>query len=141
MDTLLQTLLSWQFILFSLGIAAGMYVLRTIVEYMMNIWQVTAKESKLWNDLLLPVLPVIFGAITGIVFKSYPYPDALTTGGDRFMFGAVAGLLSTLLYRVIKSLLIQKMQTIASVIPDTNVTPSENTLDDSTLESQKQINK
>jgi len=108
MDPILQTLLSWQFVIFSMAIAAVMFVLRTLAEYAMSNWASAAKESKLWNDLLLPILPVIVGPAAAVLIKAFPYPDCLTTSSSRFIFGLVAGLLSTLLYRVFKALLLQK---------------------------------
>lgn len=110
MDPILQTLLSWQFVIFSMSIAAIMFVLRTLAEYLMTNWKEAAKESKLWTDLLLPILPVVLGAGGAVLIKTFPYPDGLTTTSSRFIFGLVAGLLSTLLYRVFKALLIQKTE-------------------------------
>jgi len=150
MDTLLQTLLSWQFMLFSLSIAAAVYVLRTMAEYAMTKWQFAAKESGLWNNLLLPILPVFLGGASGVLFKTFPYPDGLTTTSSRLIFGIVAGLLSGLLYRVIKSLLFQKIQDVTNVVtpvvapPVVTVAtpvPPENALDDNTLNAQKQVDK
>jgi hypothetical protein len=114
MDTILQTLLSWQFVFFSLGVAACVFVVRKIVEYLMANWAAAAKESKLWTELLLPILPVIMGAGGAVLLKMFPYPAGLTAASGRFVFGLVAGLLSTLLYRVINSLLGQKIVSIVS---------------------------
>jgi hypothetical protein len=116
MDPILQTLLSWQFIIFGLSISAVIFVIRTIVEYLMSQYAAIAKESKLWNNLVLPILPIILGGLLGLFFKMFPYPDDLTLKWDRVMFGVVAGLLSTFLYGVIKSLLQQK---IGSIVPGT----------------------
>lgn len=118
MDTILQTLFSWQFLIFGSAIAAVMFVIRKIIEYAMANWSPLAKESKLWNDLLLPILPVLLGAFGALVFKTYPYPDGLVTGGGRFIFGLVAGLLSTLIYRVTKAMITQK---IKEADPNANV--------------------
>jgi hypothetical protein len=115
MDPILQVLLSWQFILFGLAVAAVMYVLRIVVEYFMVLAKQNPAASPLWNDLLLPILPVILGASAGYFFKLFPYPwfangpRGYVVVGDRVIFGLVAGLLSTLMYRVIKSLLYQKI--------------------------------
>lgn len=119
MDPILQTLLSWQFILFSLSISAVMFVIKTVVEYLMDNWTVAAKESKFWNNLIAPILPIVLGGAVGWVFKKFPYPDNLVLKWDRIMFGLVAGLLSTFLYGVIKGLLAQK---ISSIIPSTTPT-------------------
>lgn len=109
MDPILQTLLSWQFVIFSMAIASIIFVIRKVAEYLMDNYASAAKESKLWNELILPILPVFLGSFGAYFFKSYPYPNGLTSSGSRIVFGLVAGLLSTLLYRVIKALLGQKM--------------------------------
>ncbi len=109
MDPILQTLLSWQFILFSLSIVAVVLVVKTVVEYVMSVYAAAAKESKLWNKLILPILPIVWGGLQGLMLRKFPYPDALTHAGDRVMFGLVAGLLSTFIYSVVKGLLGQKI--------------------------------
>ncbi len=122
MDPILQTLLSWQFILFGLAISAVMFVIKTAVEYAMANWTAAAKESKLWNNLIQPILPILLGGAVGAVFRKFPYPDGLTLRWDRIMFGVVAGLLSTFMYRVIKGLLAQKIGSALSSGSDTTVT-------------------
>ena len=102
MDPLLGMFLSWQFIVFGLAIAAIMFVVRTVVEYFV-------KDSKIWKDLVLPILPVLVGGLASVLISSYPYPNELTSVGSRAVFGFVAGLLSGLMYRVIKSLVQQKI--------------------------------
>lgn len=112
MDPILQTLLSWQFILFSLSISAVVFVVKTVAEYLMSTYAVLAKESAVWNKLILPILPIVWGGLLGFIFRRFPYPDALTHAGDRIMFGLVSGLLSTFIYSVVKGLLGQKIGTI-----------------------------
>lgn len=92
-------------------------------------WSPASKESKLWNDLLMPILPVLLGAFGALLFKTYPYPDGLVTTGGRVIFGLVAGLLSTLFYRVIKALMIQRITgaptpTTTAGNPDAPVDPA-----------------
>ncbi len=117
MDPILQTLLSWQFMLFGLAIAAVVFIVRTIVEYLIENYTPFAKETKLWNDLILPLLPVFLGPIGACLVKKFPYPDGLTDTDSRVIFGLVAGLLSTLLYRVVKALLLQKLDTSSAAAP------------------------
>jgi uncharacterized membrane protein YedE/YeeE len=117
MDNILQVLMSWQFIIFSLGIVAITSVLRTVVEYILTNVKVMAKESKLWNDLILPIMPVVLGSVSTVFIKGYPYPEGISATGGRFVFGLVAGLLSTLLYRIVKALFNQKL--VASLPPGT----------------------
>ena len=101
--------LTWQFVMFSLFVAAIMYVLRTIVEYAIP----KAKTAKLWNSLLLMILPVIIGGLMGWLLKAYPYATGLTSIGDHIGYGSVAGLLSTIVFKVVKELLGSKIAAAA----------------------------
>lgn len=101
--------LTWQFVMFSLFVAAIMFVLRTIVEFAIP----KAKTSALWNSLLLMILPVILGGFLGWIFKAYPYSTGLDTQLDHLAYGSVAGLLSTILFKVIKELLGSKITAAA----------------------------
>jgi hypothetical protein len=112
MEPALTSLFNWQFILFGLAIFAIMYVFRILIEYFMELVKSDPKKSILWNEVLLPILPVFTGAIVATYLKAFPYPNGLTTRGDRIIFGLVAGLLSGLIYRVIKSLLYQNVANI-----------------------------
>ena len=114
MDAVLQALLSWQFVLFCLAISAIVFVVRKFVEYAMENWASVAKESKLWKELILPILPIMLGTVCALLAKRYPYPDGLTTISARMAFGLVAGLLSGLVYRVVKGTLTSKLSGLIS---------------------------
>lgn len=142
MDNILQIFLSWQFWLFGVGISAIMFVLRTIAEFLMKYWSFAAKESKIWNELLLPILPVILGCVLGAVIKNYPYPNDLGNNvGSRIFMGLVTGLLSGLMYKVIKGLLKQKLPPeIAAKLPD-SMDPSAESDDKLVSQVRDSINK
>jgi len=125
MDPILQTLLGWQFITFGLGISAIVFVIRKLVEYLMETYTNLSKEAKLWNDFILPVLPIALGGFLGWLIKTFPYPDGLSTNGSRIIWALGAGLLSGLLYRVVKSVLIQKINGITNIVTD-NSSPNNN---------------
>lgn len=108
----LQSLFSWQFLLFSLGIFVPVWVIRTIVEY----FYPNAVGSKLWEKLILPLMPIGVGAIISYFATSYPYPDNLVSVSARLMVGSVAGLLSGLIYQVVKGMLKNTIQTYISNI-------------------------
>ena len=118
MDPILQVLLSWQFVLFGLAIAAIVYVFRLVVQYVVSLLKKDLSTSKLWNELLLPILPIVIGVVAALLLKSFPYPgftsDAhgVVIRGDRIIFGLVTGLFSTVMYRMIKSMLYQKLQDV-----------------------------
>lgn len=116
MDTMLQALLSWQFLLFCLAIAAITFVVRKIAEYALDNPKIPTgkmtKTSRLWKELILPILPVLMGPFAGFLAKQYPYPEGLQTVSGRLIFGLVAGLLSGLVYRVINSFLTSKLSIV-----------------------------
>ncbi len=107
MDNVITILLSWQFVSFSLAISAILFVIKTVVEYIVSLWK-PIQESKLWKELFLPILPVIIGSVGAALLSSFPYPENLTTVSARLVFGLIAGLFSGLIYRIIKALVIQK---------------------------------
>lgn len=110
MDTIFQALFSWQFLLFCLAIAAVLFIIRRVFEYVMETRHVGASESKLWKELILPILPVVLGPTAAYFAQQYPYPAGLNSGSARVAFGLVAGLLSGLVYRVLKSALGYKIK-------------------------------
>lgn len=134
MDPILQVLLSWQFILFGLAVSAVMYIIRQIAEYLSEVAHKDLASSKFWTELVLPLAPIILGVVGAIMLKNFPYPgftpDAhgVFARGDRIIFGLVTGSLSTLMYRVIKSLLYQKLVSVAQGLnPSTTPTVTINT--------------
>ncbi len=115
MEPILNTLLSWQFIVFGLAVAAALFVFRRFIEFFLNTYFKLDKESKtykLWSDLILPILPMILGSGGALLISTFPYPNDLTTTGSRFVFGLVAGLMSGLFYRIIKSLVASKLSSL-----------------------------
>jgi hypothetical protein len=106
MDNALNALLSWQFILFSLGIFAIVWTFRTIVEYIFP--KVIGKD--LWEKLVLPLLPLGLGLTIAKFAVHYAYPDGLTSFSGRELFGLVAGMFSGLIYQVVKGMLKNKIQ-------------------------------
>jgi xanthosine utilization system XapX-like protein len=123
---LLSQLFGWQFMLFCLGIASITFVVRSTVEHLLS----NAKEIKVWKELILPIFPVVVGAIFSLLATSYPYPEGFDSASGRTMFGLVAGLLSGLLYRVIKSLLASKITITTDSLQDMGIVG--NSEDDST---------
>ena len=121
MDNILQALLSWQFVLFALAIAAFTFVARKVVEFAIDSPSIPTgkmtKNDRFWTELVLPILPVVLGGGGGYLAKMYPFPDGITSASARIAFGLVAGLLSGLLYRIIKGILASKL---AAIVPAGN---------------------
>jgi hypothetical protein len=131
MDPILQVLLSWQFVFFGLAVATVIYVFRLVVEYLASVLKKDLATSQLWNNLVLPIAPIIIGVLAAIVLKKFPYPgftpdaNGIVLRGDRIIFGLVGGTFSTLMYRVVKSLFYQKMVNVAQGLTG-NVNPCAN---------------
>lgn len=128
MDPILQVLLSWQFVFFGLAIATVVYVLRLIVQYLASLAKKDLKTSNLWNNLIMPITPIVLGVVAALLLKSFPYPgfapDAhgVFARGDRIIFGLVTGLMSTVMYRSIKALFYQKIVGFAQSFSNGNGT-------------------
>ena len=120
MDTALQALLSWQFILFCLALTSVTYVVRLVVDYILNSYKIDAKSCHLWVELILPILPLTLGCLGALLAKKYPYPVEIISASGRVAFGLCAGLLSGLVWRVVKSTIGAKLVAFA---PATPVTP------------------
>jgi hypothetical protein len=125
MDPILQVLLSWQFVLFGLAVAMVMYVFRLIVEYIAGAMKINLTKSNLWNELILPIFPIALGVLGAWLITNFPYPGftpnaaGVVARGDRLIFGLVAGGFSTMMYRVIKALLYQKLVSAAQTLAPT----------------------
>ena len=130
MDTMLTTLFGWQFLFFCIGLAAITQTIKKIVEYVMYSNKTIAKENTLWANLILPILPTLLGITCAALAKRYPFPDDIHSLSGRMAFGLVAGVLSGLVYRVMKSFLINKItgyqQTIT--VPASNTMTSTTTI-------------
>jgi hypothetical protein len=106
----LSVLLSWQFIAFSLSVVAIVFILKTIVDFLLINVILLRKDTKVWSELILPLLPSFIGIILAIIIKknSFPYPKEITTFDARIIFGLVSGLLSGVIFRIVKAMLFQK---------------------------------
>lgn len=127
MDPILSILLSWQLVIFGLAIYAIVFVVRTLVEY-----KLPSTYEKFWEDVFLPIFPVVIGAVGAYFIKAFPYPDGLTTTVSRVIFGLGVGLLSTTLYRVIFALMGQKITAVAQTVTSTVSSITQQTIQPAT---------
>ncbi len=118
MDGVLLALFTWQFILFCLAVFGLTFLFRKIGEYLFANVGFLTKESKIWRDLILPVLPIVVGIVFALIAKSYPYPIDMHASSARMAWGLSGGLLSGLGYRIINSFL---TSFILSKLPNANV--------------------
>lgn len=109
-ENVFEALISWQFVLFCLSIAAITYVIRKLIEFFVldNPKMPGTRTSMFWRDLILPISPIVAGALMGAFIHRYPFPEHLHSTGGRTIFGLVAGLLSSQIYRIMTSMLKSK---------------------------------
>lgn len=113
---------SAQFLFFALALFAVTFVVRIIVEF---FWK-SAKTSHAWNNLLLPLLPLVTGAIGGFFSKMYPDPLG-TSLIAREVFGLTAGLCSGLVYKMLKGYVKSKLSGTTVTTTATTTTSSNAT--------------
>lgn len=115
MDTILQTFFSWQFLMLCLGIAAITSFIRRYIDFAIKLRdskrapeaaKTQSMLSYFWQEVVLPTFPVALGGIITAYVSKYPFPEDIKTLSGRVFFGMVAGMLSTLVYRVAKSVLV-----------------------------------
>lgn len=62
-----------------------------------------------WNQVILYVLPVFWGATAALVAKMYPFPPGIQATSGRIFFGIVVGFFSGFLFKVVKKALLGKV--------------------------------
>jgi hypothetical protein len=109
----MEDILSWETLVFSLAIFVFSLFLRRALE---AVFPTLARNTPLstaqrvWEMVILPIVPVLVGILIALFVKTWPYPPGLTATGPRVLYGAICGFFSTWAYRVISALITQKFQ-------------------------------
>lgn len=110
MEQSLTELFSLPFIIICLVVAGITEVLRRITDFILDNPNIPAsKNSKIWTKLILPTLPLPIGVLIVNYFPNIPFPTGWEGKGTRSLLGFVAGLLSTLVFRIAKEFLKDKI--------------------------------
>ena len=104
MDNVLEQLFSMSTIILCLMIWILTWLQRKVVEY---FWK-KASDNKFWREILLPLGPVGTGGILGALVPQYPWPEDFKSLGARVIFGAVCGLGSAHVYRILNKFIAKK---------------------------------
>ena len=99
--SVVDIILSFPFVLLSLGVSAIVFVFKTIAEEVVEELVI----SHWFQKVVLPVLPVLIGALLGLLCKAYTYPEGVSGYSGRCIFGIVAGLASSSIYTIVKQTL------------------------------------
>ena len=115
MDEIFQVFVNPATIFVCLAAYVLTYVLRTFVQ---GVWA-DSKTNHYWNELFLPLGPIVNGALLGLAAKSFMWPDlANKTVLARMMYGAICGMFSALLYARVRSWLASKAEAKADAKAD-----------------------
>ena len=93
----LSIIFGWQTAVLCCAIYAIVFVTRKVLEGI-PVFKLAA--NKYWRDIVLPILPIVFGVVLGCIPTTevlYPGNIGLTLI-NRIIFGAVAGLFSSWVY-------------------------------------------
>lgn len=112
---MLEQLLSLSTLVFCLAIFALVWVQRKGVETFLPKFATT----KAWKEFFMPVGPLGTGALLAALVQTYPYPEMFlnTTWYDRAIFGIACGLLSGLVYRIVKKNVVEKISSSINAPP------------------------
>lgn len=96
-------------IVFCLVVFCLVWVQRKVVEGLLpKLKDPKYKYSHYWTELFVPIGPISTGGILGFLVSEYPYPEMFSTSTSRTFFGIVCGLLSGLVYRLVKKNVLEK---------------------------------
>jgi len=100
LDSAFQAFVSWQTVLFCLGIAIATYAIRTIVE---GVWK-GAKTNDIWNHVGVRLGPIGTGVLLVFLSKTFPWPEQIRGSGLAMAFyGAACGVASAYVYAAFRA--------------------------------------
>lgn len=103
LDKGLELLTTWNTLLYTLAVIAIVTVVRLPVE---KLWPAVSAK-KWWREVLVPLLPLGFGAAGGLG-PSFPFPEGIRTLYARIVYGLVCGFVSAYLFAYLKKVFASK---------------------------------
>lgn len=91
----------WPTLVFCLGIYFAVFVVRKIVAGVSP----KVEGSHYWREVVMPIMPVIFGALASLAATKYPLPAFISSTSSRLFLGAVMGGASGWTYKIFKALI------------------------------------
>jgi hypothetical protein len=100
LDSAFSAFVTWQTLLFCLGIAIFTYAIRTIVE---SVWK-SAKANDIWNEVGVRLGPIGTGLILVFTSKTFPWPSQILGSKLAMAFyGAACGVASAYVYAAFRA--------------------------------------
>lgn len=95
-------------IVYCLAVFGIVYIIRKVLEFSIpKLLVLNTKLNKFWQELALPTMPVIIGGLAGLI-PQYPYPVQFISTYSHVFFGIFCGLISGLVYRLVKQNFVKK---------------------------------
>lgn len=109
MDDLVTQLLSYKSLLLGIATFIVVFLIRRIVETAVPSAKKAADANepgltylttfaRWWNEAILYVLPVVVGAVLGVVLKDWAL-EGFTKNSTLMIYGGIVGWFSTVLYK------------------------------------------
>lgn len=93
------------------------FITLTVRHVMEKLFPSLTNKGTWWEDIILPTLPVALGMVMAIVMHKFPILSTLPTKGTRALYGIVGGAGSSLVYRIVKSIVKSKYGVDLSIPP------------------------
>lgn len=103
---MINEILSFSNVILSVAVFALVLAQRKSVElFFEHVLQKDLSKSEIWTELLVPLAPLGTGALL-MTFPGIPVPQAFSESqAAQMVFGIGLGLLSGLIYRILKKML------------------------------------
>jgi len=95
----IDTLLNWQTLVFGTAVWIIVMGIRRVLEIAFR----KLAGSYYWQELALPILPLLVGTVGALLLVMYPYPGGIKAASARALYGLVCGFFSAKLYRIFKA--------------------------------------
>lgn len=130
MDSALDQLFTLGTAIFAVSIVIVTFFIRRIVETQWPSLRKKADENvpattystrfaRWYQTVILYAIPVVAGALLGLLKITYFFPESVQTASGRLFYGGVVGWFSSALYKVVKKALASKgIDLPGSMIPD-----------------------
>jgi hypothetical protein len=101
-DSIFEVFICWQTAVLCLGVFLITFAIRRPIE----VGWTGAKKNKWWNEVALPLAPIVIGALLGALSKKFPWPTPVSgSGWARAMYGATCGLSCGWVYTRFRSII------------------------------------
>lgn len=112
----------YKLLFFGIAVYAVCLIIRRGAELLFPVLKSdTSKAGKIWMEFILPALPVLLGLVAGVLIKTFPYPEGLTSRVMHGAYGLVAGFGAGFAYRILKATVEKRWEVKLPVEPDDKI--------------------